>query len=95
MEIKFYGVFVLNRRVVLHAIDATPARLVDFHTGVGLVERRLDGLVAFGRRVELHGLIAALRRRARCCLVVAESRSVRVHAPPRAEGLVRGEAVSQ
>ena len=37
MEIKFYGAFVLNRRVVLHAIDATPARcapdaLVDFHT---------------------------------------------------------------
>ncbi len=36
---KFYGVFVLNHRVVLHAIDATPARwrtpdaLVDFHTG--------------------------------------------------------------
>ena len=38
---KFYGAFVLNRRVVLHAIDATPARwrerapdaLVDFHTG--------------------------------------------------------------
>jgi hypothetical protein len=45
----FYGAFVLNRRVVLHAIDATPARwhgdassspldgapdaLVDFHTG--------------------------------------------------------------
>ena len=42
---KFYGAFVLNRRVVLHAIDATPARwraasspsnapdaLVDFHT---------------------------------------------------------------
>ena len=26
MEIKFYGAFVLNRRVVLHAIDATPAR---------------------------------------------------------------------
>ena len=50
-------------------------RLVDFHTGVGLVERRLDALVAFGRRVELHGLIAALRRRARCCLLVAESRS--------------------
>ena len=23
---KFYGVFVLNRRVGLHAIDATPAR---------------------------------------------------------------------
>ena len=23
---KFYGVFVLNRRVVLHAIDATSAR---------------------------------------------------------------------
>ena len=23
---KFYGAFVLNRRVVLHAIDATPAR---------------------------------------------------------------------
>ena len=39
--------------------------------------------------------IAALRRRARGCLLVAESRSVRVHAPPRAEGLVRGEAVSQ
>ena len=39
VEIKFYGVFVLNHRVVLHAIDATPARwrkpdaLVDFHTG--------------------------------------------------------------
>ena len=41
---KFYGAFVLNHRVVLHAIDATPARwrgdagcspdtLVDFHTG--------------------------------------------------------------
>ena len=26
MEIKFYGGFVLNRRVDLHAIDATPAR---------------------------------------------------------------------
>ena len=26
MEIKFYGAFVLNRRVDLHAIDATPAR---------------------------------------------------------------------
>ena len=26
VEIKFYGVFVLNHRVVLHAIDATPAR---------------------------------------------------------------------
>ena len=25
-EIKIYGAFVLNRRVVLHAIDATPAR---------------------------------------------------------------------
>jgi hypothetical protein len=23
---EFYGAFVLNRRVVLHAIDATPAR---------------------------------------------------------------------
>ena len=39
---KFYGA-LLNRRVVLHAIDATPARwrsepdaLVDFHTGVQL-----------------------------------------------------------
>ncbi len=36
---KFYGAFVLNRRVVLHAIDATPAgdavapdTRVDFHT---------------------------------------------------------------
>jgi len=27
VEIKFYGAFVLNHRVVLHAIDATPARL--------------------------------------------------------------------
>ena len=42
-ESKFYGVFVLTRRVGLHAIDATPARwrsapdaLVDFHTGVQL-----------------------------------------------------------
>ena len=26
MEIKIYGAFVLNRRVVLHAIDATLAR---------------------------------------------------------------------
>ena len=26
VEIKFYGAFVLNRRVVLHAIDAPPAR---------------------------------------------------------------------
>ena len=26
MKSKFYGAFVLNRRVVLHAIDATPAR---------------------------------------------------------------------
>ena len=26
MEIKYYGAFVLNRRVYLHAIDATPAR---------------------------------------------------------------------
>ena len=47
MEIKFYGAFVLNRRIVLHAIDASLARwrgeagssphapdtLVDFHTG--------------------------------------------------------------
>ena len=41
MEIRFYGAFVLNRRVDLHAIDAAPARwrgdapvaLVDFHTG--------------------------------------------------------------
>ena len=38
---KFYGAFVLNRRIVLHAIDATPARwrgdagsspVFDFHT---------------------------------------------------------------
>ena len=44
-EIKFYGTFALNRRVDLHAIDATLARwrgdagsspdsLVDFHTGI-------------------------------------------------------------
>ena len=26
VEIKIYGAFVLNQRVVLHAIDATPAR---------------------------------------------------------------------
>ncbi len=31
---KFYGAFVLNQNVVLHAIDATPARWRgDFHTG--------------------------------------------------------------
>ena len=36
---KFYGAFVLNHRVVLHAIDATPAliqslavKFFDFHT---------------------------------------------------------------
>ena len=73
--------------------ENAPDALVDFHTEVGLVERRLDALVAFGRRVELHGLIAALRRRARGRILVAESQSVRVHAPPRAEGLVRGEAM--
>ena len=28
---KFYGAFVLNHRVVLHAIDATPVRWRDFH----------------------------------------------------------------
>ena len=36
VEIKFYGAFVLNRRVVLHAIDATPARWRfhrEYHTG--------------------------------------------------------------
>ena len=38
MEIRFYGVFVLNHRVVLHAIDATPAR---WRGGVGLSP--LDG----------------------------------------------------
>ena len=37
---KFHGAFVLNRRVVLHTIDATPARcapdsLVDLCTGHG------------------------------------------------------------
>ena len=30
---KFYGAFVLSRRVVLHAIDGAPDPLVDFHTG--------------------------------------------------------------
>ena len=34
---KFYGAFVLNRRVDLHAIDAT---LVDFHTGVDWISAR-------------------------------------------------------
>ena len=33
---KFYGAFVLNRRIVLHAIDATPldrrGDVFDFHT---------------------------------------------------------------
>ena len=32
---KFYGAFVLNRRVVLHAIDA----LIDFHIGLGYVQK--------------------------------------------------------
>ena len=40
---KFYGAFVLNRRVVLHAIDA----LIDFHIGLGHVQKSgsvlLDG----------------------------------------------------
>ncbi len=49
VEIKFYGAFMLNRRVDLHAIDAAPARwrgdagtadsLVDFLTGVILEEK--------------------------------------------------------
>ena len=38
VEIKFYGAFVLNRRVDLHAIDARPAR---WRGGVGL--SLLDG----------------------------------------------------
>ena len=41
VEIKFYGAFVLNRRVVLHAIDATPAR---WRGGVG--SSPLDGASA-------------------------------------------------
>jgi hypothetical protein len=55
---KFYGALVLNHRVVLHAIDATPARrrgdvapdaLVDFHTAIDgphqtLAARAFDGL---------------------------------------------------
>ena len=36
---------MLNRRVVLHAIDArcAPDALVDFHTGLDAVENRRDG----------------------------------------------------
>ena len=41
VEIKFYGAFVLNRRVDLHAIDARPAR---WRGGVGLSP--LDGTSA-------------------------------------------------
>ena len=37
---KFYGAFVLNHRVVLHAIDATPAR---WRRGVGLTP--LDSVI--------------------------------------------------
>ena len=44
---KFYGAFVLNHRVILHVIDATPAApdtLVDFHTGDGYgVEAAVGG----------------------------------------------------
>ena len=55
---KFYGAFVLNHRVVLHAIDATPARrrgdagsspldrapvaLIDFHTGIHILKPFLE-----------------------------------------------------
>jgi hypothetical protein len=34
---KFYGAFVLNHRVVLHAIDATPAR---WHGDAGFLTAR-------------------------------------------------------
>ena len=46
VEIKILRAFVLNRRVVLHAIDArcgAPDALVDFHTGLDAVENRRDG----------------------------------------------------
>ena len=49
----FHGAFVLNRRVDLHAIDAT----VDFHTGVNLCTMGFMFLVAFG----LYGIMSLIR----------------------------------
>ena len=61
---KFYGAFVLNRRVDLHAIDATPARpdsLFDFHTA-------RDELAA-ERRGEVERVFRVLRPAAPTLLV--------------------------
>ena len=41
---KFYGAFALNHRVVLHAIDATPARWRG-DAGSSLLERSQHGRV--------------------------------------------------
>jgi hypothetical protein len=52
VEIKFYGAFVLNRRVDLHAIDATPARWRG-DAGSSLLDRARTAACA-----PTHGLIS-------------------------------------
>ena len=70
MEIKFYGAFVLNRRVVLHAINDAPDALVDFHTVRDDEERarELRAALAEGvaaQRAQRDVLIAAAHGRGR------------------------------
>jgi hypothetical protein len=69
VEIKFYGAFVLNRRVVLHAINA-PDALVDFHTVHDDEERarELRAALAEGvaaQRAQRDVLVAAAHGRGR------------------------------
>jgi hypothetical protein len=68
---KFYGAFVLNRRVVLHAIDATPARWrrVVLHAidatparWRGVVLHAIDATPARWRGVVLHAIDATPAR---------------------------------
>ena len=99
---KFYGAFVLNHRVVLHAIDATPARwrgdaardaLVDFHTGAneaGARHARGEPL-GVSRRVERRG--GAERRGARGRRLRVAAAAERERAPdPGAEVGLHGRA---
>ena len=68
MEIKFYGAFVLNRRIVLHAINAT--HWFDFHTVRDDEERarELRAALAEGvaaQRAQRDVLVAAAHGRGR------------------------------
>ena len=71
VEIKFYGAFVLNRRVDLHAIiEQRPDALVDFHTVRNNEERarELGAALAEGitaQRAQRDVLVAAAHGRGR------------------------------